>query len=156
IKRFFDPKYRSPYAFLFEGKIVGLDELGAQAKKTGKFDYDAPVAGLEIPQRHTLRFRLKEPDLNFSHVLAFALTSAVAREVIEAYGEDSPSHPVGSGAFRLKDYRRASKIVLEASPSYRGKVWDFAPGDDARDAEIATRMHGRKLPAIGRIEISIM
>src|SRR5688572_8289332 len=29
IKRFFDPKYRSPYAFLFEGKIIGLDELGA-------------------------------------------------------------------------------------------------------------------------------
>src|SRR5437773_8656041 len=25
IKRFFDPRNRSPYAFLFEGKIVGLD-----------------------------------------------------------------------------------------------------------------------------------
>src|SRR5690242_10035433 len=47
IKRFFDPKNRSPYAFLFEGKIEGLDELAAQAKKTGRFDYDAPVAGLE-------------------------------------------------------------------------------------------------------------
>ena len=156
IKRFFDPKYRSPYAFLFEGKIIGLDELGARAKKTGRFEYDAPVAGLEIPERHTLRFRLNEPDLNFSHVLAFALTGAVAREVIEAYGEDGPSRPVGSGAFRLKDYTRSSKIVLEASPSYRGKVWDFTPGDDPRDAEAATRMHGRKLPAIGRIEISIM
>ena len=29
IKRFLDPKNRSPYAFLFEGKIVGLDELRA-------------------------------------------------------------------------------------------------------------------------------
>jgi ABC-type oligopeptide transport system substrate-binding subunit len=45
IKRFFDPKNRSPYAFLFEGKIQGLDELAAQAKKTGRFDYDAKVAG---------------------------------------------------------------------------------------------------------------
>jgi hypothetical protein len=42
---FFDPKYRSPYAFIFTGKIVGLDELAAQAKKTGALDYEAPVAG---------------------------------------------------------------------------------------------------------------
>ena len=27
IKRFFDPRNRSPYVFLFEGKIVGLDAL---------------------------------------------------------------------------------------------------------------------------------
>ena len=33
IKRFFDPRNRSPYAFLFEGKIVGLDELGALAPR---------------------------------------------------------------------------------------------------------------------------
>ena len=42
--RFIDPKNRSPYAFLLEGKIVGLDELAAKAKQTGKFDYDAKVA----------------------------------------------------------------------------------------------------------------
>ena len=45
--RFMDPKNRSPYAFLLEGKIVGLDELAAKAKQTGKFDYDAKVAGME-------------------------------------------------------------------------------------------------------------
>ena len=47
IKRFLDPMNRSPYAFLFEGKIVGLDEFAAAAKTSGRFDYDAPVAGLE-------------------------------------------------------------------------------------------------------------
>ena len=36
--RFMDPKNRSPYAFLLEGKIVGLDELAAKARQTGKFD----------------------------------------------------------------------------------------------------------------------
>src|SRR6187401_1425741 len=38
IRRFLDPKNRSPYAFLFEGKIVGLDALAAHAKKTNRFD----------------------------------------------------------------------------------------------------------------------
>src|SRR5256885_3617450 len=61
IRRFFDPKYRSPYAFLFTGKIVGLDELGERAKKTGKFDYEAQIPGLQTPDRYTLVIRLREP-----------------------------------------------------------------------------------------------
>jgi ABC-type transport system substrate-binding protein len=156
IKRFLDPKLRSPYAFLFEGKILGLDELASQAKKSGRFDYDAKLAGLETPDRYTLRIRLKEADVNFSYVLALPLVGAVAREAIEAYGDDSGSRPVGTGPYLLKSYTRSSKIVLEANPGYRGKVWDSSPGEDARDMEIAARMKGKKLPLIGRVEISIM
>jgi ABC-type transport system substrate-binding protein len=156
IKRFLDPRNRSPYAFLFEGKIVGLDELAAQAKKSGRFDYDAKVAGLETPDRYTLRIRLKETDFNFSHVLAFSLTGALAREAVDAYGDDIASHPVGTGPFLLKGYTRSSKIILEASPGYRGMVWDSQPGTDPADQEIAARMKGRKLPLVGRVEISIM
>ena len=155
-KRFYDPRHRSPYAFLFTGKIAGLDELAAQAKASGNFDYDAPVAGLQTPDRHTLVIRLKQPDLNFSYVLAFPLTGAVAREAIEAYGDESPSHPVGSGPFLLKRYVRSSKIVLAANPGYRGQLWDFAPGDDPRQREIASQMQGKRLPLLDAVEISIM
>ena len=116
IGRFLDPKSRSPYAFIFEG-----------------------VAAIETPGRYTLVVRLKKPDYNFSHVLAFPLTGAVAREAIEHYGDDSPAHPVGSGPFRLKHYTRSSKIVLEANPGFRELVRD-----------------GRRLPMIGGVEISIM
>jgi ABC-type transport system substrate-binding protein len=156
IKRFLDPRNRSPYAFLFDGKIVGLDDLAAQAKKSGKFDYDAPIAGLETPDRYTLRVRLTKTDFNFSHVLAFSLSGAVAREVIEAYGEDTSSRPVGTGPFRLASYTRSAKIVLEANPAFRGAVWNFAPGTDPEDREIAARMNGKKLPQIERVEVSIM
>src|SRR5690348_1002447 len=156
IKRFLDPKNRSPYAFLFEGKIAGLDELAARAKKTGRFDYDARVPGLETPDRYTLRLRLTETDFNFSHILAFPLVGAVAREAIDAYGEDTNSHPVGTGPYLLKKYVRSSKITLEANPGYRGKVWDFEPGEDPRNREIAARMKGKKLPLIGTVEISVV
>jgi ABC-type transport system substrate-binding protein len=155
IKRFMDPRNRSPYAFLFEGKIVGLDELAARAK-SGRFDYDAEIAGLETPDRYTLRIRLKQTDFNFSHVLAFPLAGAVAREAIEAYGDDTNSHPVGTGPFLLKSYTRSSKIALEANPGYRGMIWDFVAGDDAADKALIARMRGRKLPQIERVEISIM
>jgi ABC-type transport system substrate-binding protein len=156
IRRFYDPKNRSPYAFLFTGKVLGLDELAARAKKGAPFDYDTPVAGLQTPDAHTLVIRLKEPDRNFSHVLAFSVTGAVARETIEAYGEEAAAHPVGSGAFYLKRYVRSSKIVLAANPGYRGKVWNFEPGYNPRYREIADRMRGKRLPAIDGVEVSIM
>ena len=66
--RFVDPKIRSPYAFLVEGKIEGLDALAAKAKETGKFDYDAKIPGMEAVDRYTLRFRLEQNDYNFPYV----------------------------------------------------------------------------------------
>src|SRR6187401_1177330 len=45
LKRFVDPKIRAQWAFLMEGKVVGLDALGAESKRTGKFDYDKPIEG---------------------------------------------------------------------------------------------------------------
>ncbi len=156
IKRFLDPKNRSPYAFIFEGKIAGLDALAAQAKKSGRFDYDARIPGLEIRDRYTLRIRLMQPDLNFSHLMAFSLAGAVAREAIDKYGDDTNSHPVGTGPYLLKKYVRSSKIILEANPGYRGLTWDFVAGDDPLDPEIVARMKGKRLPLIGTIEASIM
>ena len=156
IRRFFDPKNRSPYGFLFTGKIVGMDDIAARAKAGAPLDYDTPVAGLQTPDRYTLVIRLKEPDRNFSHVLAFAVTGAVAREVIEAYGEESPAHPVGTGPFYLKSYTRSSKIVLAKNPGYRGKTWDFDPGANERFKQIAERMRGKRLPLLDGVEISIM
>ena len=156
IKRFLDPQNRSPYAFLFEGKIVGLDKLAGDAKKSGRFDYDAAVAGLETPDRYTLRIRLNDTDFNFSHVLAFPLVGAVAREAIAAYGDDTSAHPVGTGPFLLKRYVRSSKIVLEKNPRFREMIWNSAPGADPLDQKMAARLQGRKLPLIERVEISVM
>jgi len=68
--RFVDPANHSAYAFLLEGKLVGLDELAAEAKRTGHFNYDARIPGLEAVDRYTLRFRLKEPAYNFPYIAA--------------------------------------------------------------------------------------
>src|SRR5438128_763880 len=62
LKRLLDPAIKSPWAWLLEGKVVGGDEAREKAAKTGKFDYDAPLAGLEVSDRYTLKIRLKQPD----------------------------------------------------------------------------------------------
>jgi oligopeptide transport system substrate-binding protein len=156
IKRFYDPKLVSPYLYLFENKIIGADELRKRAQSGGKFDYDSDIPGLQALDRYTLRFRLKETDYNFLYVLATPQGSVVAREVVEAYGDDIASHPVGTNAYMLKEWRRSSKIVLEANPNYRDETYTGSDGQDAADKAIADNLRGKKLPLVGRVEIAVV
>ncbi|MQQ99913.1 heme-binding protein [Glaciimonas sp. GS1] len=158
-KRFVDPQNRSPAAGLLEGKIVGMDALEKQAKKTGKFDYDAPVEGLQTPDRYTLRITLNQPDYDFLYVLAFTAYGAQAREAVDFYGALTNVHPVGTGPYMLSQYVPRSKIVLVANPEYRGFTWDFksSGGEDAAyDKQLIKDMQGKKMPQVGRVEINII
>jgi ABC-type transport system substrate-binding protein len=156
LKRLLDPAVKSPWLWLIEGKIVGGDEARAAAQRTGRFDYDAPLAGLEVVDRYTLRIRLKQPDLRFLYVLAVPNTGAVAREVVDAYGHDFGAHPVGTGPYMLGEYRRSARIVLLANPGYREVTYTPAGPVPAGSQPIADALAGRKLPLAGRVEISVI
>jgi len=157
-KRIADPRLKSPWVFLLEGKFVGLDEEIAAAKKSGRFNYDRTIPGMEAVDRYTVRFRLKETDYNLPYVMAHETTALVAREVVEKYGESdgrTMGNPVGTGPYKLGQWVRSSKIVLEANPGYRGFTWDFKaqqPGDD----KLVAQMKGKKMPQVGRVEVYIM
>ena len=155
--RHMDPANHSQYAFLLEGKIKGLDALAAAAKKSGKFDYDGKLPDLEAVDPYTLRIHLTERDYNFPLVAAHTILGAVAREVIEAYGNDTNAHPVGTGPYMLKEWKRRSKIVLEANPGYASFVWNWQPTPGSTwDQEVVAAMKGKSMPQIGRVEISII
>ena len=46
--------------------------------------------------------------------------------------------------------------MLEANPDFRGFVWDFQPTDDPWDKALLKTMSGKRMPQIGRVEISII
>jgi ABC-type transport system substrate-binding protein len=156
LKRLLDPAVKSPWLWLIEGKIVGADDLRARALQTGKFDYDAPIPGLEVVDRYTLRIRLRKPDLRFLYVFAIPNTAAVAREVVEAYGADFGAHPVGTGPYKLGEYQRSARIVLEANPGFRETTYVPAGPVPPESRAIAAALKGRKLPLVGRIRISVI
>ncbi len=156
LKRLLDPTIKSPWAWLIDGKVVGTDEARAKAAKTGKLDYDAPIAGLEVVDRYTLRIRLKEPDLRFLYALAVPNTTAVAREVAEAYGLDFGAHPVGTGPYMLGEYKRSSKITLVANPNYREVTYTPAGPIPPESQPIAAALKSKRLPIPGRIEITVI
>lgn len=159
IKRIFDPANKSPrYSGFAEERIVGLQALRDAALKGQPFNYDSEVEGLRALDRYTLRIRLETPRPRFLYRLSqSAIAGAVAREVIEAYPGKAMEHPVGTGPFRLTQWRRSSKMVLEKNPNFREMVYDEQPAaDDAAGQALLQRFKGRRLPMIDRVEISVI
>jgi ABC-type transport system substrate-binding protein len=155
IKRWLDPNLKAGGDVTLTDLIVGARPLVDAARNPGgHFNYDAPVAGLRAVDRYTLEIRLTAVDYTLLERLASWRAFAVAREVIEARGADSSAQPVGTGPYRLKEWRRGSRIVLEAKPDYRPLL--FPEDIDPAYAEFAAGMKGVKLPAVGRIELDII
>ncbi len=156
-KRLLDPRMRAPFLWFLEGKVAGADDVLATAKKAGKLDYDAPIAGLKAVDRYTIQLTLKEPDYVMLGYMTQMPMGAVAREVIEAYGDASGwamANPVGTGPYRLAQWRRGQKIVLEANPGYREEY--FPENGEPGDRELIAAMKGKRLPQAGRVEVSII
>jgi ABC-type transport system substrate-binding protein len=155
IERVMDPNLRSGGDPALSDLIVGARAIVDAARMPGgKFDFDAPMAGLSTPDRYTLVIKLVHPDYTLLERLAGLNMMAVAREVVEAAGADVLRHPVGTGPYRLKEWRPASRVVLEANPKYRKVV--FPENADAPQQDLVRAMRGKTLPVIGRIEISII
>ncbi len=160
LKRYADPAVKSPlWASVENWKVLGLAALRKEAlDRKAAFNYDQPIEGLRALDRHTLQVKFDGPLPRFIESMAVSdLFGAVAREVTAAYGDKIAEHPVGTGPFRLGQWRRSSLIVLERNPAYRERLWacEPAPGD-AEGQAIAAKLRGKKLPLLDRVEISII
>jgi ABC-type transport system substrate-binding protein len=160
LKRHYDPRWKSGNLYLLENaQILGLSELrkkGIEEKKP--FDYDTPVEGLRALDRYTFQVKTAVPVPRFLYNFAdAAFTGAMAREVVEAYGDKIGEHPVGTGPYRLKAWKRSSRIVLAKNPGYREVFYnENPPADDARLVALAQKFKGKRLPMLDEVHISII
>jgi ABC-type transport system substrate-binding protein len=148
IKRLYDPAIRSPWGYMFQGKLLGDIALEEH------FSYDTSIPGLQAVDKYTLRVRLAEPDANFLYYMAIPASGVVAREVIEAYPGQAGNHPVGTGPFMIGDWKRSDRIVLLANPN-SSAVFHATPGDDPVDKAIDAELEGKRLPRVDRVEVKI-
>jgi ABC-type transport system substrate-binding protein len=159
-QRVVDPANISPIQpSVIELKIKGLAAAREAALKSKKpFDYDAPIEGLRALDHYTLRFELEEPRPRFIDTMTLSdLLGAQAREVVQRYKETIGEHPVGTGPFRLKSWRRSSRIILERNPGYREVLYDAMPAaDDAEGQALLARFKGRRLPMVDEVDISVI
>ena len=159
-KRFADPANKSPvWSSLEQENYEGLNALRqAGLDRKTPFDYGREIEGIRALGRHTIRFKVRDPRPRFLELLAAGdLFGAVAREVFEFYGEQAEAHPVGTGPFKLVQWRRSSFLAFERNPDFREMVYDAEPAaDDAEGQALLARFKGRRLPMVDRVEISII
>ncbi|MCA3001205.1 MAG: bicyclomycin resistance protein [Rhodocyclaceae bacterium] len=158
IKRLFDPKLSAPLLAEVEGYVVGSDELLKRVRKANKMDYDTPLEGLRALDRYTFQIKLTETKPDFFYVLTDCRVScAVAREIVEHYGTDIGSNPVGTGAYQLTSWKRSSRMVFEYNPNFREAYFEGEPSpDDKAGQEILAQMKGKRLPQVYRVEVAII
>jgi len=156
-KRILDPRMRSNALNFLEGRFQDPAGVLARAREAGRLDLDAKIEGLQAIDRYTIRLVLNFPDSELLSNLATTNFGAVAREVIEAHADASGwvmANPVGTGPYRLKEWRRGQKIVLEANPGFRDER--YPESSDPADKAIMAKLKGKRTPLVGRVEISVI
>lgn len=99
----------------FLSMIAGADE-----RMEGKADH---TSGLKVIDKYTVEITLKGPFAPFLANIATPAGSIFNKKATEAAGQDFGLHPVGTGPFKLKEWKYNDQIVLEAFPDYfRGKA----------------------------------
>jgi ABC-type transport system substrate-binding protein len=160
VKRFADPANLSPVWTDMEADgIQGLAELRKQALDTKKpFDYDKEIPGIRALDKYTLQFTLAQPRPRYLQTLAGGEPiNGMAREVVEMYGDQVAAHPVGTGPFKLAEWRRSSFLAFDRNPGYRERYYDAEPADDDAEGQaLLAKFKGRRLPMLDRVEISIV
>ncbi|MDD5326522.1 MAG: ABC transporter substrate-binding protein [Phycisphaerae bacterium] len=152
-KRIANIKYLSPNWWIFEHKILGLDEFREYTKSCkGQFDvdYSLGIEGLETPDDYTIVIRLKKPWPQIMYLLAFPPTAPIAKEAVDYYGKDIIRHPVGTGPFKLNVWNRGSYIELVKNPNFREEYYPSEGEEGDRENGFLADA-GKRLPLVDKI-----
>jgi ABC-type transport system substrate-binding protein len=153
IKRQFDPATRAQGAWLWQNRIVGLDEW----KENGS-DYDKDVAGLLALDDRTIQIQLISPFPQLTHTLAQGFSAVVPREAVAHYGQNFAINPVGSGPYRLQAFDN-TRAVLVRNRGFRKEPFSleaegFKPENQAHLG--LERLEGLTPPFTDRIEVEFI
>ncbi len=172
MKRLMDTRTKSPGTWLFDGKIVGLDEFRkassdiARNPRRDRYTADEgypEVEGIKALDDHTIQIELIEPYPQLIWTLAMGYTSFYPREAVKHYGSDFRRHAVGTGAYLLKSANLSKKLVLVRNPDYREDRFPEPRTDtEAHRARTeldrkANRLHdvGKLLPLNDRVVVTV-
>jgi len=109
VKYSFERAARGKRPWVFE-KIMGAREfIRGRA---------SDITGIRTVGERTVEITLERPFAPFAYLMAYDAASIVPREEVARRGATFASHPVGTGAFRLGEWRHDDQLVLERFPRH--------------------------------------
>jgi len=111
------PEVQSSQAVLYEGVIVGADNVMKGKTKT--------LQGVKAIDNLTLRITLSRPTPYFLQMLTNAIFFPLNKQIIDEYGQaDWANHVAGSGVgtgpFMIQEWDRSVKMIFVPNPHYYG------------------------------------
>src|SRR5215475_12836805 len=98
------------------------------------------IKSIDTPDDKTVVVTLNAPSAPFLSTLAMFAASVVPQKAVTAKAADFGNDPVGAGAFKLKEWKRGDRVILERNPNYwqndrvklDGVEWLYIPNDNTR------------------------
>jgi oligopeptide transport system substrate-binding protein len=154
LKRFADSRTNSVTYDYFDGVVEGMNEFRKKSKAQG-FDFDRhTISGFKKLDdwKFTVTFiRQSSSNLNF---FSFVGVSIVASEAVKHYGSDFDKHPVGTGPFQVKDYKRRTTLVLYKNARYHQNYPVQGEPNDEKNGLLAAA--GKKLPFVDEVRLPLI
>jgi len=110
LERALNRRTGSTIALSYLGDIVGAREFRAGNA--------SEVTGIQVVDDFTLRITIDAPKSYFLAKLTYPVAFVVKREQVEANPRGWTRQPIGTGPFRLAEWRLGERIVLEPNPHY--------------------------------------
>ena len=138
--RALDPEHPYPYSYVFD--VIH----GAKAYYTGE-THNPESVGVEVIDRHTIRFILDQPTAHFPALAVIWPFFAVPKHLIDREGDAwaDPENIVTDGPYRLVKWAHDDHITLEKNEDYyaardvhieRVVMWELDP-DEAWDRYVS-------------------
>jgi len=108
-ERWMDPELPSPTAYFFDS-LDGVAEYRAGEAET--------ISGITTPDDRTIIFTFDYPVWTMIQRFALPPAAIIAREGVEAAGEDFGRQPLGAGPFILTAWEPGLRIAGDANPYY--------------------------------------
>ena len=125
----------------------------AAGEKSDWARFFKPITQYEVVDQHTIRMKLDKPFTPMLNNLALFSGSILPQALVEKNPEEFFVHPIGSGPFVLKEWRRGDRMIFEKNAHY----WQAGkPAVDAAEVQVIGEDNSRvlKLQA-GEIDAAI-
>jgi peptide/nickel transport system substrate-binding protein len=147
-------KFHDGTPFDAEAVKFNFDRIMDPATKAVRGTYfSSMIRSVEVVDPSTVRFSLKFPYAPFAAALTMPDTAILSPAAVKKYGADFVNHPVGTGPFILKDWKRESHLLLERNNNY----WRGVPKvEEIRITQIREESTIYAALKSGEIDVEIM
>ncbi len=110
MERALNPRTGSTVALTYLGDIVGARDFARGRAQE--------VTGIKVIDDFTLQITIDAPKSYFLAKLTYPTAYVVKREQVEGNPRGWTRQPIGTGPFKLREWRLGERIVLEPNPDY--------------------------------------